>query len=113
MSELLELAIAQKQIPRYLYKYTTIENAIKAIEGGIVSFSGFDHCHKGTSLLSYEPKINVKGKRINDEINQLERHFNNVDSEIVVLDRKRSILSEKETRFLESLGFEFYNQESA
>ena len=41
MSELLELAIDQKQIPRYLYKYTTIENAIKAIEGGTVYFARF------------------------------------------------------------------------
>ena len=41
VSELLRLAIEQGKIPRYLYKYTTAENAIKAIEGGSVYFARF------------------------------------------------------------------------
>lgn len=41
MSELLKLAIAQGKMPRYLYKYTTTENAIRAIENGTVYFAQF------------------------------------------------------------------------
>ena len=41
MSEILKIAIAQNQIPRYLYKYTTADNALKAIEGGTVYFARF------------------------------------------------------------------------
>lgn len=41
MSELLKLAIAQGKMPRYLYKYTSADSAIKAIEDGTVYFAQF------------------------------------------------------------------------
>lgn len=41
MSELLKLAIAQGKMPCYLYKYTTADNAIRAIEDGTVYFAQF------------------------------------------------------------------------
>ena len=61
MSELLKLAIEQKRIPRYLYKYTTIENAIKALENGTVyfaQFSEFNDEYEGFAKLDTNISIN-------------------------------------------------------
>lgn len=41
MSELLKLAIAQGKMPRYLYKYTSVDSAIRAIKDGTVYFAQF------------------------------------------------------------------------
>lgn len=41
MSELLKLAIAQGKLPRYLYKYTSADSAIRAIEDGTIYFAQF------------------------------------------------------------------------
>ncbi len=41
MCELLRTAIEQNKIPRYLYKYTTVDNALKAITRGTVYFARF------------------------------------------------------------------------
>lgn len=41
MSEILKTAIVQNQIPRYLYKYTTADNALRAIGEGMVYFARF------------------------------------------------------------------------
>lgn len=41
MCELLRIAVEQNKIPRYLYKYTTVDNALKAITGGTVYFARF------------------------------------------------------------------------
>lgn len=39
--EMLKLAIAQGSIPRYLYKYTTVENCLRIINDGTLYFADY------------------------------------------------------------------------
>ena len=78
-----------------------------------ISFLGFEHLYNGNSLLSYEPRIVVEGKKISMGDWKSEELSLSPSCKKLIIEKRKEAFERLEKGFLESLGLEFEEDETA